>query len=71
MTYPFGGHVHPRGLGSSPLQHVEHMPQCLPIEAAANADTVLVGEIDLDLLSGNQGLCGDRILIRCNHTGIS
>ena len=29
--------VHPRELGSSPLQHVEHTAQCSPIKAAAEA----------------------------------
>src|SRR6202041_1858834 len=42
--------VRPRGPESSPLQHIEHASQCLPIEDTADADTVLAGDINLDLL---------------------
>jgi hypothetical protein len=46
--------AHPRGPGSSPFQRVEHAAQRLPIEAAADADTVLAGNIDLDLLGASR-----------------
>jgi hypothetical protein len=52
--------VRPRGSESSPLQHIEHASQCLPIEATADADTVLAGDINLDLLRNGRTilLCG-------------
>ena len=53
--------------GSSPLQYVEHAPQCLRIDAAADADTVLAGKINLDHLRDGRRPRVDSILFRRDH----
>src|SRR5213078_885748 len=59
--------AHQRESGSSSLQHVEHTPQRLRINAAADADTILAGKINLDGLRDSRWLRGDGILSRCNQ----
>jgi len=70
-SYPFvqpqARPAHQRESGSSSLQHVEHTPQCLRINAAADADTILAGKINLDGLRDSRWLRGDGILSRCNQ----
>jgi hypothetical protein len=50
-----------------PLQHVEHTPQCRRIDAAAEADTILAGKINLDRLRDRRWLRDGKILFRRKH----
>jgi hypothetical protein len=52
---------------SSPLKPVEHTPQRLRIDGAADADTVIAGDINLDRLRDARRLHGDSILLRRHH----
>jgi hypothetical protein len=57
--------------GSSQLQHIEYTPQCLRIDAAADADTVLAGKINLDCLRDGRRRRGDRSRLPVTVTGIN
>src|SRR4029079_10598290 len=59
--------VRPKGPEPSLLQYVEYTSQSLPIEVATDADTVLAGDIKLDLLRDSRRRRGDTILFRGNH----